>query len=196
MEQKSRVDVMVMGLGGFGALLLGRLLTEAGASTYKHVSFFPNYGFAVRGGDSECTVILSDEEIKSPVVLHPTAMLVMGSVGIEQFENRVAPEGMLFLDGSLIPSKIDRKDVALYSIPAAAKAKELGDMRTVNQFFLGAYLEATKIMELDLLIKALQERMGIGARSLHDRMGGVKETLFDLNVKAMHEGARLIREQK
>lgn len=175
-------ELMIAGTGGRGVLLVGRLLAQAGIQKYKHVSFFPNYAPAMRGGDSECTVILSDRIVGSPVMLEPTYVIVMASSALTLIEGRVKSGGHLILDSSVIPNKVARDDITPYYIPATEKAVSLGGEQAGNMALLGAYLQATQAVPLDLVEKALDERL----------QGESKKSILSLNKAALNEGAKLM----
>src|SRR3990172_645592 len=97
-------DVMIAGFGGQGVLLAGKLLAYAGMLDGKHVTWFPSYGAEVRGGTANCTVIISSDEIGSPVVQNPSAMLIFNEASFKRLEKRIKPAGSLFLNTSLVQS--------------------------------------------------------------------------------------------
>jgi 2-oxoglutarate ferredoxin oxidoreductase subunit gamma len=181
MESKPRFEVTITGLGGQGALLFGQLLAEAGISKYKNVAFFPQYATIMRGGESECTVTLSDDEIDSLLVLEPQAAVVMSRLRLKVYEKRVKSGGLMLVDSTVIPDKVERKDVKVYYIPVTKVSGDLGDRPVANLVFLGAYLEATKAVPM----KAIEE-------VLEKKFKGGKEAFLSLNKKALQEGARLI----
>src|SRR5574340_124994 len=121
-------DVMIAGFGGQGVLLAGKLLAYAGMLEGKQVTWFPSYGAEVRGGTANCTVIISDREIGSPVVQHPSAMLIMNDASFVKFEQRIMPSGRLFLNTSLIVRPSSRKDISRIEIRANDIAEGLGDI--------------------------------------------------------------------
>ena len=184
MEQ--RVEVMVAGLGGQGLLTIGWLLAEAAMSQYKHVLYFPIYGPQMRGGESECTVILSDERVSSPAVYNPTSAIVMGPAALTQLENRIRAGGTIFVDSSVISAKVSREDVKVFYIPATKAAIELGDRQVANLILLGAYVEATKAVSLELVEKAMEKKL----------KGSRGEARVPLNKRALREGAKLAANQK
>lgn len=167
-------------------MLFGRLLAEAALSRYRNVLYFPNYGGLVRGGASECTVVLSDEEISSPVVLEPEVAIAMSSASLKDFEKRVKPGGMLFYDSSVISDKVTRQDIKVFGIPATKAAVELGDSRVANLLFLGAYLKATGALPVELVEKALEKKLA----------GGRREALLALDKEALRKGASLVAGQE
>lgn len=184
MEKKRRFELIVGGLGGQGALLIGRLLVEAGMSHYPHVLFFPNYGFLIRGGVSECTVLLSDDRITSPAILRPAAAIVMGPAALEAYESRIKPGGLMLVDSSAVSAKVSRQDLRVIYIPANQRAAELGGIQVANLIFLGAYLEMTKALPLEAIEDALTRRLARTRR----------ESLLPLNKAALREGAKLAGE--
>src|SRR5512140_1641179 len=95
-------DVMIAGFGGQGVLLAGKLLAYAGMLEDRHVTWFPSYGAEIRGGTANCTVIISDKEIGSPVVSHPSVMIILNEVSFQKFENKIQQGGLLFLNTSLV----------------------------------------------------------------------------------------------
>src|SRR5512139_2214897 len=95
-------DVMIAGFGGQGVLLVGKLLAHAGMLERKHVTWFPSYGAEIRGGTANCTVIISDQEIGSPVVPAPSVMMIFNEASYRKFEQRLRQGGRLFLNTSLV----------------------------------------------------------------------------------------------
>lgn len=186
MGKKNHFELMIAGLGGQGALFIGRLLAEAALSKYKNATFFPNYGAQMRLGPSECTVTISDNEITSPMTMTPAAVIIMGVAPLASFETRMAPGSMMILDSTLLKTKIKRKDLKLFYIPATKAATELGDMAVTNLVLLGAYLEASQAVPLETVEAALQRRMA----------GGRREAMLSLNKAALREGAKLMVEYR
>ena len=162
MEKKESLlfQVTITGLGGQGALLFGQLLAEAGATRFKNVSFFPQYATVMRGGESECTVTLSEEEIDSPLVFEPQTAVVMAAPQLKQFEKRVVSGGMIFIDSSVITEKIERRlrrkkvrEVASRQIGKIVLT-ELRRMDTVAYLrFASVYLEFADFSDFQKAIK-------------------------------------------
>src|SRR5512138_2052128 len=122
-------DVMIAGFGGQGVLLAGKLLASAGMHEGKRVTWFPSYGAEIRGGTANCTVIISDREIGSPVVDRPSAMLILNEASFTKFEKRICTGGQLFLNTSLVRLSSTRGDISRIEIRANDIAEELGDIR-------------------------------------------------------------------
>lgn len=182
MESKTkRFELVISGVGGQGILFIGRLLAEVATSRYKNVTYFPNYGAAMRGGDSECTVVFSEEEIASPLVFRPQTAIVMEEAALKQLEPRLRPKGKLFLDSSLVPGRVRRKNLKVFYIPATEAALKLGSVQVANLVMLGACVAGTGVFPLNFLYEALARRMA----------GTRRESLLELNRKALEEGARL-----
>ncbi len=149
-------DVMIAGFGGQGVLLAGKLLAHAGMLEGKHVTWFPSYGAEIRGGTANCTVIIADREIGSPVVQKPSAMLVLNEASFKKFEKWIKPSGDLFLNTSLVQLPSNRNDITRIEIKANDLAEELGDIRIANMVMLGAFLKRTGVVALDSVLNALK----------------------------------------
>jgi 2-oxoglutarate ferredoxin oxidoreductase subunit gamma len=171
-------DVMIAGFGGQGVLLAGKLLAHAGMLEGRHVTWFPSYGAEIRGGTANCTVIISSREIGSPVVGRPSAMLALNEASFLKFENRVKPDGRLFLNTSLVRTSSSRPDIRFIEVRANDIAGELGDLRVANMVMLGAYLKETGVVTLDSVLAALRQVLPVRRHSL-----------IPLNEHALKRGA-------
>ena len=176
-------EVTMSGLGGKGVLTLGRILAEAGTEIYEEVSYFPNYSPAMRGGETECTVIFSDKSIPSPLIYNPEHAIVMDPASFSQFEMRLKPGGIIFCDDSVISAKGDRDDIEVFNVPASEEAVALGDLQVANMVLLGAYVGKADSVPLGMLERALTKRF----------KGSRRESLLDLNKKAVRRGNELAR---
>ncbi len=171
-------DVMIAGFGGQGVLLAGKLLAHAGMLEGKHVTWFPSYGAEVRGGTANCTVIISSDEIGSPVVQNPSAMLIFNEASFKKFEKRIKQAGNLFLNTSLVQERPTRTDITKIEIKANQLAENLGDIRIANMVMLGAFLKKTGVVALESVLTALKQVLP--AR---------RHSLIPLNERALRCGA-------
>jgi 2-oxoglutarate ferredoxin oxidoreductase subunit gamma len=139
------------GFGGQGVILAGKLLAQAGADYGLQVTWLPSYGPEMRGGTANCTVVVSDEPIGSPVVDNPTALVAMNLPSLNRFEKIVAEAGTIVVNSSLITQSPQRKDVHVLNVPANDIAVSLGNARSANMVALGAIVKATGVMSLELI---------------------------------------------
>ncbi len=168
------------GFGGQGIVLMGKLLAQAGMMEDKHTTFFPQYGAAMRGGTANCNVIVSDDDVASPMVETPDVILIMNGPSLDKFEPVVKSGGWIFYNTSLIDREVERDDVQVVKVPANEIADEVGSTRSANMVMLGAVAEKLGVVKVDTLIKALDV-------TLH----GKGEKLMNLNREAMKRGAAL-----
>ena len=151
-------DVIMSGFGGQGILLIADILAMVAMKEGKNVTWMPSYGVEMRGGTANCTVIVSSEEIGSPVTGHPYSAIVMNEPSLLKYEPMVRPKGFLLLNASLIDSqKTIREDIDKLLLPANDIAHRLGNVQMANMVALGAFIEKTKTVSLDLTIKLLPE---------------------------------------
>jgi len=148
------------GFGGQGVMLAGKLLAQAGVDHGLEVTWLPSYGPEMRGGTANCTVLLSDEQIGSPVVDNPTALVAMNLPSLDRFEKTVAKAGVIVVNSSLITRSIERNDVQVLSIPANDIAVSLGNPKVANMVVLGAVVKATGVIPLELIKDAIVRMLG------------------------------------
>jgi 2-oxoglutarate ferredoxin oxidoreductase subunit gamma len=173
-------DVMIAGFGGQGVLVAGKLLAYAGMLEGRHVTWFPSYGAEIRGGTANCTVIISSDEIGSPVVQNPSAMLIFNEASYRKFEKRIKEKGQLYLNTSLVHDAPSRTDISRIDIRANDIAGELGDIRIANMVILGAFLKKSGVVALESVLAALKQVLP--AR---------RHSLIPLNENALKRGAEV-----
>lgn len=176
--------VIMAGFGGQGVMAMGQLLTYAGMLENKHVSWLPSYGPEMRGGTANCSVVVSTEEVGSPVVVNPTTAIVMNKPSLDKFESSIVKGGKLFINSSLVDRKSDRKDIEVYYIPANEIANQLGNMRVANMVMLGAYVEVSKTVSLESILQGFTKVFGED-----------KAHLLPLNKQALEKGAEVVKRQ-
>ena len=198
MKQRE-VSILVAGSGGQGILLLGRLIAHGGMKDGKEVTCFPSYGAEMRGGTANCTVIISDEMIGSPIVKNPTILIAMNEASLKRFQPRIENGGILFYDSSLIRSPEIRTDIETIGVPASEIAAalnlleqgfrgsrtDLTQVRSANMVMFGAFIGITGIVGIGSAMEAL-ERLTSDKR---------KRTLAT-NKEAIQQGIRYVAGKK
>ena len=170
------------GFGGQGVLLIGQLLALAGMNEGREVSWLPSYGPEMRGGTANCSVVVSDEPIASPVLSMADCVIAMNTPSLDKFESCVNPGGKLFINSSIIEKKATRTDIDVYYVPCNEIADSHQNPKVGNMAMLGAYLEATKAVEVKSILDALLYKLG-----------EKKAKFIPLNEKAIQMGAESIR---
>ncbi|MCW4052313.1 MAG: 2-oxoacid:acceptor oxidoreductase family protein [Candidatus Bathyarchaeota archaeon] len=171
-------NVIMAGFGGQGLMFIGKLLAYSGMKSGKHVTWIPSYGPEMRGGTANCTVVISDVEIGSPVITSPQELIIMNNPSLKAFEPRVQSHGTIFLNSSLVNRKITRHDIEPIKIPANDIALEIGEGKTANMVMLGAYISRTKVVTKQSVYEGLKEFFG------------EKNQFLDVNMRAFEEGIK------
>ena len=166
------------GFGGQGVILAGKLLAQAGTDYGLHVTWLPSYGPEMRGGTANCTMVLSDEPIGSPVVDNPTALIAMNLPSLDRFEKAVLEGGTVVVNSSLISRRVERNDIRALPLALNDIAVSLGNPRVANMVALGAVVKATGIMPLDAVKGAM-------VKMLRHKDGG---KLVEVNERALEAG--------
>jgi 2-oxoglutarate ferredoxin oxidoreductase subunit gamma len=150
-------EIILAGFGGQGVLLIGKLLAYAGMKAGLEVTWMPAYGPEMRGGTCNCTVVLSDRQVGSPVSQKPHAAVVLNLQSIDKFEPLVRPGGILVVNTSLINREVLRTDLIVVPVPANQIAKDAGSAKAANVVALGAFLGASGLVDPQLVKNVLAE---------------------------------------
>lgn len=169
-------DVIMAGFGGQGILLIGKMLAYAGMQEGKEVSWMPSYGPEMRGGTCNCTVVVSDRPVGSPVIQSPRAVLAMNLPSLDKFEPNLRTDGLLLINSSLITREASRDDVTVILVPANEIANELGNRRGANMVALGAYVGASGAVSMEVLEEVVKETFA------------AKPKVIDVNLDALRRG--------
>jgi 2-oxoglutarate ferredoxin oxidoreductase subunit gamma len=151
------IKVIISGFGGQGVMLLGQILAHAVVLEKRNVAFLQSYGNEMRGGTANCSVIISDEEIGSPIVEKAHYCIAMNIQSVDRFEPFLIRNGLLVLNSSLTPKKNKRQDVRVLRVPATEIASEIGSTLVANMVIFGAFIKVSKIVGLESVSLALSE---------------------------------------
>ena len=172
------------GFGGQGMLLIGKFLAEAGMETGKHVSWLPSYGPEMRGGTANCSVVVSDRPVASPLINVADTVLAMNKPSLLKFEGSVKAGGLLLINSSIIDIKTSREDVDAVYVPCNEIAESIGNLKGPNVVFLGAYIaKRPDVISEDAIINAM--RIELGEK---------KAKFLDGNIKALQAGIAYVKE--
>ena len=170
-------DVIIAGFGGQGVMLIGNLLAQAGMEHGLEVSFIPVYGAEMRGGTANCTVVLDEHPIGSPLVREPMSTIILNEPSLAKFQPRLAANGVQIVNASLVAQNLlDAAKRTVY-IPVNDMAHELGNVKMANMVALGAWLKATSALPLNVVQDALNRVV-----SAH------YAKLISANAKALEQG--------
>ncbi|MBE6871527.1 MAG: 2-oxoacid:ferredoxin oxidoreductase subunit gamma [Ruminococcaceae bacterium] len=142
-------NILLAGFGGQGILFTGKLLAKCAMELEKEVTWMPSYGPEMRGGTANCSVIVSDERIGSPIVVEPDILMAMNLPSLDKFENSVVPGGTIIVDSSLISRKVERDDVNVVYIPATQMANENGLKGLANVIMAAKIVHTSAFIDYD-----------------------------------------------
>lgn len=150
-------DIIFSGFGGQGIQAAGKLIAYAGLLENKYVSFLPSYGPEMRGGTSNCHVIVSDQPIGSPILNSATALLAMNRPSLDKFEEYLVAGGIIVVDSALVNRSPVRTDVKVFEIPATTIASDMGNLAYANIIMLGKLLAETHVVSSEYFEKGLKK---------------------------------------
>ena len=176
-----REGIIFAGFGGQGIILSGVILCHAALEEGKQVSHIPSYGAEMRGGTANCSVVVSDTAIGSPLVPRPDVCVVMNKPSLLKYEPLVNPDGLLLWNSSLIDVRPARGDLRAVAVPANEIAEKEGSARAANMVMLGALARLRPTLaSLEALVHGLGE--SVSARN---------QQLNAINIACLKKGYEL-----
>lgn len=170
-------QILIAGFGGQGVLFAGKFLAYKGLTENMQVSWLPSYGPEMRGGTANCSVVLSDSPVGSPIITNPDVLVAMNLPSLQKFVDAVVPGGQIFIDSTLIGAKVERTDVKVHYIPATQLAKDAGFATLANMILVGKVLKECDAVPFD------------GNRAtLESFIPAKKANLIDINCQALQTG--------
>ncbi len=170
-------EFLLAGFGGQGLLFAGKILVYTGMLKGNKVSWLPSYGPEMRGGTANCSVIVSDDPIGSPIVNNPDTLIAMNLPSLDKFEDAVNAGGYIFVDSALISREVKRSDVKAIYIPATQLAADNDMAGLANIIILGRAMRELGMFTLD-------ELKGTIGKVVSDR----KRALLEKNLAAVELG--------
>jgi len=149
-------EIIIAGFGGQGVLFAGQVLAYAAMDTGKEVTWIPSYGPEMRGGTANCTVIIADNEIGSPLVKNPPLAIALNLPSFDKYEEVLAPGGTLIVNQSMVDRAAKRDDIHVIFVPCNEIAEEIGDKKLLNMIAVGALLTALTELSIQDVEKALE----------------------------------------
>ena len=178
-------EIIISGFGGQGQLFAGQLLAYAGMMEGRKVAWIPSYGPEMRGGTANCTVVIGDEDVGSPIVLHPSAVVAMNPPSLDKYEPAIVPGGVLVINTSLGGRTPKRSDLRIATVDASEQALQAaGNDRLANMVAVGTLLALLPVVSAESVLAALQKVLG-----------AKKASLYGANEKALRRGIALGRAQ-
>ncbi|MDY6856587.1 MAG: 2-oxoacid:acceptor oxidoreductase family protein [Thermodesulfobacteriota bacterium] len=159
-KQNGKGELLIAGVGGWGIVTIGDMLAKAALKEYKNVAWFPSYATMMRGGDSECCVMFSNERISSPVIYKSLGVMILGAMRIDAFKDRVKPGGLILIEktGITEENKVEKDDTDVKYVAAMDTATKLGSIRNANLVMLGAYVGATGLITKESILNEISIR--------------------------------------
>ena len=170
--------IVFSGSGGQGVITAAIVLAEA-AVLHQNLNAVQtqSYGPEARGGATRADVVLSQEPIRYPKVIHPNILVSLTQEAYNKFAAIIRPGGLLLVDSRFVHTarRVDARQVAL---PMHENVmQEIGKPVVFNICMLGALTHLTKVLQPEAIVQALRSR--------------VPGEFVEMNEKALNLGARL-----
>jgi len=159
-------EIIIAGFGGQGVLFGGQVVAYAAMDAGKEVTWIPSYGPEMRGGTANCTVIIADEEIGSPLVKNPPLAIALNLPSFDKYEETLAVGGTLIVNQSMVDRDAKREDINVIFVPCNEIAEEIGDKKLLNMVAVGALLTALPEITIKDVEKALEGHLPVRHKHL------------------------------
>ncbi len=170
-------QILIAGFGGQGVLFAGKFLAYKGLFEDKQVSWLPSYGPEMRGGTANCSIIVSDEPVGSPIVSNPDVLIAMNLPSLDKYEAAAVKNAVIVVDSTLIERKVERKDVNAFYVPATKMAMDMGAPTLANMILLGKVIKESGVVAMDGIEEAMKKVVP-----------PKKADLIEINLKAIRLG--------
>ncbi|MEC9484555.1 MAG: 2-oxoacid:acceptor oxidoreductase family protein [Candidatus Izemoplasma sp.] len=174
--------VIIAGFGGQGVMLMGQLLSYVATKKDINTLWFPSYGPETRGGTANCSVTISEDPVRSPVISTPDSLIIMNKPSLAKFQPKLKTGGNLLINASLVKDVDIRDDVNVILVKANDLALEIGNLKVANMVMLGAYLKAANLFTNDDIIDIMKQKFT-----------GAKAKLIDINKEALDRGRDIVK---
>lgn len=175
-------EIIIAGFGGQGVLSMGKILAYAALMNNLEVTWMPSYGPEQRGGTANVTVILSDEEISSPIVDTYDIAVILNQQSLDKFEHTIKPGGILIFDPYGIHRSPERTDIRIVPVEAMEATIDMGNSKGYNMILLGSLLKVNPVVSIDNVLKGLKK--ALPERHHH---------LIPANEAAINRGMELVK---
>ena len=154
-------QILIAGFGGQGVLFAGKVLAYKGLVDGKQLSWLPSYGPEMRGGTANCSVVVSDEPVGSPLVDNCDVLIAANLPSLDKFEPTVKPGGLIVVNSSIVDRKVRREDVRVVYCDSAKIAEEAKNPKGANVAILGALMGADDTpIAMDKMVDAIKIELG------------------------------------
>ena len=175
-----KFTLIISGAGGQGVMSVGMSLAGSAVEGGKHATFMPLYGPEQRGGSAKCTVIISDDEVVSPLPKQSDGLIVMNESSFKKFTPELKPGGLLVRNTNRTTSALKRTDIQVLDVPCDDLAAELGSLKIANIILIGAMLGFSGMMDPEIFMKSLEHKFAAKGANV-----------VELNRKALYKGYEL-----
>ena len=175
---RQQTKIIIAGFGGQGIVVIGNIIARAAVIEDKNVVGMVSYGAEMRGGTANAAVIISTDEIASPIVTHPDAAIILNQPSLERFEPGVEPNGTVLLNTSMVKCEPQRMDLTCIRVDATRIARDIGNLKVANIVCVGAFIEHTKLLLIDSIEQAIR-----------DLFSSKSDKLVEINLRALRAGA-------
>jgi len=190
----TKTQILLAGHGGQGVLLLGDCIAYSAVLDGRHVVYTPSYGPETRGGKARCYVVISDDDIDTPIPEEPDLMIILNQPSMD-FVPMLGKGGLLLYNSSLVQGVPQRDDIKRIPVPATELADSLA--KELSPGILGDVTDTRFVANLVMFGAYLGTPAGQTAKkhlgeTLQHFLAGKKAGLLELNRLSVERGLGVV----
>ena len=172
-------ELMITGVGGQGVQLAAQVVARAATILGQEVMLFGSYGGMMRGGNTDATIVMSDEPIEAPPVVSETwSAILLHHEYWASVRDRIRDDGVVLVNSSVFEDAVDRDRYTVHEIPATDMATDMGNLVLANMIMVGAYATLTGVIDLESTIAGMRQAVP-----------PYRQQLIEANEAALRAGA-------
>jgi 2-oxoglutarate ferredoxin oxidoreductase subunit gamma len=150
-------ELLVTGIGGQGVQLAAQVLARGATIEGSHVMLFGVYAGAMRGMNTDATVVIGDGPLRSPpLVSHTWSAIGMHDKFWAPVARKLRDGALVLVNDATFETGIDRDRYRVVRVPATDLADDLGNPLGGSMVMAGAYAALSGLVGLDALLDGMR----------------------------------------
>jgi Pyruvate/2-oxoacid:ferredoxin oxidoreductase gamma subunit len=151
-------ELLLTGIGGQGVQLAAQVIARGATLEGRHVLLFGVYAGAMRGMNTDGTVVVGDAPIQAPpLISHTWSAIGMHDKFWAQVGPKVRDGGLILVNDATFETALDEDRFQVVRVAATDLATRLGNEMAGSMVMVGAYLATTGLVGLDAAIEGMRE---------------------------------------
>ena len=154
----SEHSCLMTGIGGQGVQLCAQVLARGAVHEGSHVMLFGVYAGAMRGMNTDATLVVGDGPLLSPPLLsHTDSAIGMHDKFFGPIAAKLRDGALVVVNDATFETPLDTARYRVVRVPATDRAVDLGHALGGSMVMAGAYAALSGLVGIDALIAGMRE---------------------------------------